>query len=448
MHRSRGTARSHDRSRTPGLVRRCLPLLVALLALVTVASALALRPSPASSADDLTSSAAVSRQAATPTGSLPAGTPTVPGSPATSTGTPEVGVQPLPTTSAPAPAAPAAPATAASAAATSTVPAPGTSTATSAVPTPPAATAAAPSATPSPAPAPAPATGGTGPGGTPGAALSWAPPAGYAQYPLRTVTATKTLTVIDAKGGDVRLELSPTGAVGPVTIQNCRNAVLIGGRIRVLPTSQVGGNDQRALYVKNCTGTVHIEGVEIDGDVQGSEADAIAVNSPQALLQIENVRAMGLRGGYNSNHADVFQPWGGVREFRIDRLTGTSNYQGLTLSESPGEIGRGTIRNVNIAGSDAGTVDRGGYLFWIRCTDGYPLTLESVHVAGRSGRVLARSVWPQPEDASCPATIRNGTATWPTVPTVTGGVQEGAPAAGDFVPAGSVGLGYSSPGYR
>jgi len=310
----------------------------------------------------------------------------------------------------------------------------------------------------SPAPAPAtaqipaavqpPTTGSAGSAVGNQAALSWAPPAGSAGYPVRSVTTADALTVVDGRGGDIRIELSPSHAVGPVTIQNCRNAVLIGGRITVLPTSQVGGYDQRAIYVKNCTGTVHIEGVQIDGNVEGSEADAIAVNSPRAVVQIENVRADGMRGGYSSNHADIFQPWGGVAEYRIDRLTGTSNYQGLTTSEVSGQIGRGTIRSTNIAGSDAGVLDQGGYLFWLKCNDGYPLELDDVYVAGRSGRPLSRSVWPMPSDSGCPSTIVDGTATWPTVTTVTGGVHEGYPATGDYVPAGSVGLGYVSPGYR
>jgi hypothetical protein len=42
-------------------------------------------------------------------------------------------------------------------------------------------------------------------------------------------------------------------------------------------------------------------------------------------------------------------------------------------------------------------------------------------------------------------------ATWPTLESqgwVTGDMRLGAPPAGDFVPDGSVGLGYVSPGYQ
>ncbi|MCF6735150.1 hypothetical protein [Blastococcus sp. KM273129] len=252
---------------------------------------------------------------------------------------------------------------------------------------------------------------------------------------------------MNAKGGDVAIEL-PNHSVGPVSITNCRNAVLIGGSITVLPSAKAGGADQRAIYVKDCTGTVHIEGVHIRGDVAGSQSDGIAVSAPEAVVQIQNVRIDGLRGGQGGNHADVFQPWGGVREFRIDRLTGSTNYQGLHIFETRGAIGRGTIRNTNIAGTDVGGTDGGGYYIWMDCEDKYPLTLDGVYVKPRPGRPFTQSVWPSATHKECPGVFKSGTVTWPQHPSVTGGVREGAPAAGDFVPVGAVGPAYVSPGYR
>ena len=280
-----------------------------------------------------------------------------------------------------------------------------------------------------------------------GQRLSWAPPAGHARFPVTQVTATRSLTVVDARGGDVRVELAKDHAVGPVTIQNCRNAVLIGGQITVLPSSKVNGYDQRAIMVKNCTGTVHIEGVQITGHVARSEADAIAAQSPKAVMQIQNVRADGLRGGYSSNHADVFQPYGGLKEFRIDRLTGSTNYQGITTSQITGAIGSGTIKRANIASSGVTPTDMGGYFLWVNCSDRYPLTLSDVYVAGRPGRSLGASVWPRSDAKTCASKVVGGQATWPSRSGLTGGVRSGKPATGDFVPAGSVGLGYTSPGY-
>jgi hypothetical protein len=277
--------------------------------------------------------------------------------------------------------------------------------------------------------------------------LSWAPPAGYGDYPVRQVTASTSLTDINARGGDVRIVLPSDRSVGPIVLQDCRNAVLIGGSIKVLPSATVGGYDQRALYVRNCTGTVHIEGLRIDGNVAGSQSDGIAVNAPQATVQIQNVRVDGLRGGESGNHADVFQPWGGVREYRIDRLTGSSNYQGLNIKPASNTIGRGTIRNTNLFSSGVTPTNGGGYFFWMVCNN-HPVTLEGVYVKPRTGRVFGQSVWPGITHSLCPATITNGVASWPKVTTMTGGVREGAPSGGDFVPAGSVGLHYVSPGYR
>ncbi|TYP87182.1 hypothetical protein BD833_107122 [Blastococcus xanthinilyticus] len=277
--------------------------------------------------------------------------------------------------------------------------------------------------------------------------LSWAPPAGWENYPVTKITSTTSVTTVGAKGGDVRIELDPSRPVGPITIANCRNAVIMGGQINVLPTARIGTDDQRAIYVHKCTGTVHIEGVLINGNVAGSQADGIAVNAPEATVQIQNVRMDALRGTYTVNHADVFQPWGGVKEYRIDRLTGSTNYQGIQVRKDLGAIGRGTIRNANVGSSEVNPIERGGQFIRIDCNT-YPLSLEGVYINPRSGRPMGYSVWPQTDDKTCPATITNGVVDWPKIANLTGTITQGKPANGDFVPAGTVGIGYSSPGYR
>jgi hypothetical protein len=321
----------------------------------------------------------------------------------------------------------------------------------------PAAEAPAATGTPSAAPAPAapkapkpttapPVRATTAPAAS-GDALSWGPPAGWENYPVTRITSTTSVTTVGARGGDVLVQLDPNRPVAPIIIANCRNAVVMGGQINVLPTARIGTDDQRAIYVHKCTGTVHVEGVLINGAVAGSQSDGIAVNAPEATVQIQNVRMEGLRGTYTVNHADVFQPWGGVREYRIDRLSGSTNYQGIQVRRDLGAIGRGTIRNADVASSGVTPIDRGGHFIRVDCNS-YPLTLDNVYIAQREGRPLGMSVWPQTDDKSCPAVVSGGVASWPSIPSVSGGVREGRPAAGDFVPAGSVGLGYVSPGYR
>jgi hypothetical protein len=275
--------------------------------------------------------------------------------------------------------------------------------------------------------------------------LSWRPPTGWQTFPEKRVASATALTTIDGRGGDVRITL-PSTPVGPITIQNCRNAVLIGGSIRVLPSSTVNGADQRGIYVKGCTGTVHIEGVLIDGNVAGAESDGIAVSAPSAVVQVQNVRIMGLRGSASGNHADVFQPWGGVREYRIDRLTATTNYQGINVKPATNPIGSGTIRRSNIASSGVTPIDNGGYFFWMNCNE-HPITLEDVYVSPRTGRAFGQSVWPGTTHATCPATVSGGVASWPLSPSTAGVIRQGAPVGGDFVPAGTAGAGYVSPGY-
>jgi hypothetical protein len=111
-----------------------------------------------------------------------------------------------------------------------------------------------------------------------------------------------------------------------------------------------------------------------------------------------------------------------------------------------GPIGRGTITNANIASSEIGPVDKGGNFIWLDC-NAYPLTLDNVYIAGRSGRSFGTSVWPTPDTSGCGAVVSGGVASWPGYTSLSGGVRDGRPPAGDFVPAGSVGLGYASPGY-
>ena len=235
--------------------------------------------------------------------------------------------------------------------------------------------------------------------------LSWAPPAGYANFPVKSPTSTTSLNIVDGGGRDVLIKLPRDKAIAPLTIRNCRNAVMIGGAIKVLPVEELSGNDQRAVYVANCSGTVHLEGLFIDGNVSGSTADAIAINAPNAIVQMQNINASGMKGSSN-NHADVVQPWGGVREYRIDRMTGSTNYQGLHVPEEAGRvIGQGIIRNANIFSSGVQADGKGGQYIWLPSNNEYPVTLEGVFISGRPGDSFNRSIWPNTSNPTCPASI-------------------------------------------
>jgi len=233
---------------------------------------------------------------------------------------------------------------------------------------------------------------------------------------------------------DYVIKLPAAKKVGATVLDGGRNVVVIGGHATI-PADTTDGSSHRAIYVKNATGTVHLEGIEIDGS-GGGESDAIAISAPQATVQIENVRATGIRGGHSTWHADVIQPWGGVRELRVDGLTASSNYQGLQLNRSGGAIGSASLRRIDLS-QGPGPYDLGGFMLWLTngtACDGYPVSLDQVYLSPRAGRTVEHSVWP--EDEACLAALP-----------ITGEVTPGAPPGGSFVPAGTAGPAYRTPGY-
>lgn len=284
------------------------------------------------------------------------------------------------------------------------------------------------------------------------APLRWAPPA--LESP-RTIRLSRGFDKVALEPGqDYVLRLPRERKLGGTFVEGGRNVLVKGGHIS-LPRDTETDQERRALYFKSQTGTVHVEGVLIDGSGSG-EGDGIALNAPAATVQIENVRIAGLRGSEGGVHGDLVQPWGGVRELRIDRMSGSSRFQGLQLPMNLGPIGAAQISTANLralspTGSAAAVaVAGGGHMIWLTppgsCT-GYPVALEGVWVAARAGRRLKNSVWPAVRDGSgCSGLERDGAVGWPGLP-IHGVVRGGVPKGGDFVPGALVGAGYRSPGY-
>ena len=252
--------------------------------------------------------------------------------------------------------------------------------------------------------------------------------------------------------GDQRIQLDVTkdyivklGAVahaGGLSIKGGRNVVLVGGRIQPPTTSTMNFG----LAISGAVGTVHVEGVAFDGS-SGHEFDAVQIVAPQAVVQIENVRAIKLRGSYTTNHTDVVQPWGGVKALRIDRLTATTNYQGIFNQIDQGPIGSVDLRHVDLTYDDVGA-RTGGYLLWL--TNGCQAaktTLTDVYVKGRPGSTLGSTVWPPTGQATkCGGVLSGLGIGWPSLP-VTGTARWGAPPAGPFVAPSELSGTYRSPGY-
>jgi hypothetical protein len=241
---------------------------------------------------------------------------------------------------------------------------------------------------------------------------------------------------------DYVLKLGASTHAGGPGISGGRNVVVIGGRIAPPASS----SRAVALGISNSVGTVHVEGVWIDNP-SGKEFDAIQISAPKATVQLENVRATGLRGSYDTNHTDVVQPWGGVARLRVDRLSGTTNYQGIFDQPDKGPIGPVDLRHVDLSYDNVGA-KTGGYLLWL--TNGCSAAttaLTDVYVKGRTGSTLGSTVWPPTGAAtSCPASIVQNAASWPALP-ISGVARWGAPPGGPFVTAADAGTAYVSPGY-
>ncbi|WP_445148138.1 hypothetical protein [Baekduia sp. Peel2402] len=269
--------------------------------------------------------------------------------------------------------------------------------------------------------------------------LAWAPPVLSAPTTVNVAQGDQTLSLDTTKDYVINVG----NHAGGLVLYGGRNVKIVGGRI-ALPSSS---HSAVGLGIRNATGVVHVEGVWFDG-ASGHEFDAVQIIAPRATVQLENIRAIGLRGSYNTNHTDVIQPWGGVAKLRVDRLTATTNYQGIFNQPDQGAIGPVDLRHVDMAYDNVGA-KTGGYLLWL--TNGCAAattTLSEVYVKGRSGSTLGSTVWPPTGQATnCPGILSGTTAiSWPSLP-ITGSARWGTPPGGSFVTAADVGVTYRSPGY-
>jgi hypothetical protein len=281
--------------------------------------------------------------------------------------------------------------------------------------------------------------------------LRWAPPP--LQSPITIAVGDGYTQLHLDPVRDYVIRLPTVDKRGGLTLAGGHDVVVVGGHVTIpagAPPGRLGDRQRRGLYIKDATGTVHVEGVLFDAD-HGVQWDAIDIAAPAAVVQIENVRVEQVRGAFRGFHGDVVQPWGGVRELRIDRLTATSDYQGLTIPIDKGPIGSARISDVNIRGLSSGPPGT-DHLLWLTTgsatCSGYPVSLTSVYVQPRRGQSLGRTVWPERgAPRGCHARVGHRRAAWPLLPGVHGPVHLGSPPHGSFVPPGAAGAGYATPGY-
>jgi hypothetical protein len=244
--------------------------------------------------------------------------------------------------------------------------------------------------------------------------------------------------------------------LGTLWIEGGHNVVVVGGHITVPSWANQrdngADNTDTGIYVEGATGTVHLEGLLIDG-MHDVMFDGIDINAPRATVQIERVRVNGLFGSDLTEHADAVQTWGGVRKLRIDELSAVGDYQGLTINPDLGPVGNEQIDHVDLtlqavpAPLGAMSVG-GGHMVWLTrgadsCESGH-VGLSDVYVDDEIPRKVppAHTIWPARNSAlPCRARVRAGEASWPRLP-VSGVVALSAPPRGPFVPTRLVGANY------
>jgi hypothetical protein len=250
---------------------------------------------------------------------------------------------------------------------------------------------------------------------------------------------------------------------GVLEIRGGRNIRVIGGYLSV---SRAGPNIVIADGPEARDGrVVHLEGLLIDGS-SGAQSDGIRINAPRAIVQVVNCRIVGLKGRKAGLHADVIQPFGGMKALRIDGLTASSHYNNLFLRRENDplgpRIGAVTIRNANIFGYWNGrrasppetlraisfgtqTVDPSNSTSSTNCRMSARLVLRDFYIRPARKRP-GQFVYPHDrmQRAGCPARLSadGRRISWPALDRVNGVARIGRPPGGNFVPVSAVGLNY------
>jgi hypothetical protein len=281
--------------------------------------------------------------------------------------------------------------------------------------------------------------------------LTWAPPTLSNPITVNVSNSNHELSLSNSRDYVIHMPATKLSVLGGLRIEGGHNVVLIGGAITIPAWGESHDTDNRGLYLAGQTGTVHIEGLLIDNS-GGALSEGININAPDAIVQIQNVRIEGVHAqdevNYSDNHSDIIQAWGGAKALRIDHLSGTTDYQGLFLVADWGTLPTVDLRNVNLGGIDSNP-DLAQYLIWVDESTTTSFTMNNVWV--RPGHYsLANTVWPDVDAGGTGRAVvdeANSTVSWPDSSYIHGTVNGGVPSGGDFVPSGTTGTAYSSPGY-
>ncbi len=258
-----------------------------------------------------------------------------------------------------------------------------------------------------------------------GEPLSWAPPELVEPERIEITEDNRALELDPERDYELVLPEEPLEVPGGVAVVGGRNVVMIGGEISIPDSGAEDGGDVRAVYLKDQTGTVHVEGLAITGAGLGE-----GFNLDQregAVVQLQNIHVETVQGTQEGHHADLIQTWAGPRQLLVDGLTGSTSYQGFFLlpqqfGEQP-EPELFDLRNIDITG-----VEGSGYMLW-RDEGSWPVVVDDVYVSPQYDTDdRGAFLWPRDDD----------TGSWDDVRT-------GAPDDGPFVPEGSPAPGTAAP---
>jgi hypothetical protein len=331
-----------------------------------------------------------------------------------------------------------------------------------------------PTPTPTPVPTPVPTPeepAGPGPNG-----LRYAPPA--LTNPTTVQVPATGLSRTFAPTEDVILDLPDVPVTGAVATVGGDDIRVVGGKIG-------GGtsfNGTNGIVSRELRGSLYVEGVEVDFSQVANKDNIVATGySPCGTSRanwsypdvfIQNSLLKGSTYVSPGEHPDLYQKQGPQGGLFVDKVTGESSYQALMLApQSFSSACSGGSQETYTEGMDLTTLSRinlrhradneSGYLLWLGWDAGsnggfsgedpWPIRLDDVWVQGRpqGDRTLCCNlVWPrtsttQGENGQDPhLTVTGTTGTWTTASKIEGTIRQGTPTAGDFVPAGTVGLNY------
>jgi hypothetical protein len=223
-----------------------------------------------------------------------------------------------------------------------------------------------------------------------------------ATTPVLRVTQNKTYYHLD-DSTDYTVVL-PAGGFnsGGLILDGGRNVTVDGGHISVPANAPVTASigPRRGLMLSNQTGRVVVQNLRIDG---AGLSEGIQMDQEKgARVWLTNI-AMGAihaqdEVGFTDNHPDLVQTWAGPKRLVINGLTGTTDFQGVTLmptakcatalcqpSTAAGD--RWELHNIQVKGTPTARV-----LFWREPQ--WPMVMSNVWALPASGRPLSWSVYP------------------------------------------------------